>query len=162
MTERTLRTFRIYPERSEGRKGYLFATVRVWPTRRAFRKHGKKIDNRTMLHPRCDGCCTTISVWKVSGNVRRMTPEFAWIDLMYAHTDMNTVVHELQHAAFAWAVRRRLDPREPVKARIRPGPRVGDRASVEERIAEAIGNMASDFVQAGLRTGIYRDTVKPG
>lgn len=139
-----LNTFRLVPEPE--RPGGLYVLVRVWPTlaamHEAVRWHGGSVSARARGY-----AAGIVSIDVDRRGRERVLPVCADVHLTRGHLGTEVVVHEMTHAALAWARRVRF-PFE--KLTERP---VNEH---EERLAYAVGELAKQFVRRADAAGLYR------
>lgn len=145
-------TFRLYPEGA-----FLFCEVNVWPTKKAMydylplgRSHAAS----------CGGREQYLIPPKGKGRMRK-TGLFAEANFYKRCIGIEVVSHELTHAAFAFADRRKLALSETVNKEyeVDGGKTALDSDCVEERFCYALGQMCRQFTQKCYDLGLYQDVL---
>lgn len=140
-------TFRLYPEGQ-----FLYCEVNIWSSKKAMRTH-------TQLSGKYEACCGGRISYSVpaKGPMRR-TGLFAEANFNRNRMDVEIMSHELTHAAFAFADRRKLKLSDALDKSFHEHGAQGllNRDGAEERFAYALGQMCRQFTQKCYDLGIYR------
>lgn len=91
----------------------------------------------------------------------RKTGLFAEANFHRRRIGIEVITHELTHAVFAFADRRKLPLAETVNKDWRTGTKgqVMDQGGPEERFCYALGQMCRQFTQKCYDLGLYHDVV---
>lgn len=145
-------SFRVYPEGC-----YLYCEVNIWPTRKDMRNH-TRLPKDTVAS--CGGRESFVVQPKRKGKRQQMrkTGLFAEANFYKDEIGIEVVSHELTHAAFAFADRRRLPLAETVDRPFVPNGRFNtlDTDGPEERFCYAQGQMVRQFVNKCYEVGLYQ------
>lgn len=144
-------TFRVYPD---GR--HLYCQVNVWPTKKAMFEH-------LPLPRTAVASCGGRESYKVEPRQKeqrqrlRKTGLFAEANFYRRRIGIEVVSHEMTHAAFAFADRRKLPLEETVDKVFRNKGRfkVMEKDGPEERFCYALGQMVRQFVNKCYDVGLY-------
>ena len=142
-------TFRLYPEGT-----FLYVEINIWPNKRTMHAH-TRLPKRNY-----EACCGGREQYSVplrgKGRMRR-TGLFAEANFNRNRMGIETVSHELTHAAFAFAERRKLNLGEAVdkEFRVAGARQTMDTDGPEERFCYALGVMCRQFTQKCYDLGIY-------
>lgn len=142
-------TFRVYPE---GR--FLYCQVNIWPTKRDMLKH-------TRLPRNTAASCGGRESYKVSATgTMRKTGLFAEANFHRGEIGIEVASHEMTHAAFAFAERRKLALAETMDKQFVPNGRFNtlEFDGPEERFCYALGQMVRQFVNACYDKELYPKT----
>jgi len=137
---------RLYPE--PGRR-HLYVRAVVFHRRKDMLEFWRLCDGKPM-HARAR--CQEVDQYRFDkGKSRRKTGLIACVSLWRGEMGTATVTHEFTHATMAWARRRGLDVAsiDDGKAGVIP------QDHPEERIAEALGHLTSQFVARASASGLY-------
>jgi len=140
-------SFRLYPEGS-----FLYCQVNIWPNKKAMHAH-TRLPNHNY-----EACCGGREEYVVRKKKRtRKTGLFAEANFNRHRVGVEIMSHELTHAAFAFAERRKLDLNEAIdKTYIENGALVAmQRDGPEERFCYALGQMCRQFTIKCYELGIY-------
>jgi hypothetical protein len=135
--------FRIYPQRGRSR---LFYTVRVFDT--IGHLHRFVRGSRSTASNTSRGFCRTFTRQYLSRGRWRTSAELGDILLVTSHLGTGVITHELTHAMFGWANRKRLVDLQERRVANSPKMHRGThhKDSVEEQCCYALGEMARDLV----------------
>ena len=139
---------RLYPEPGSSR---LFVRAVVFDQRKDLLRFWHLCDGKPM---QARARCQEVDQFYPSKNGGRphKTGLVACVSFWRGEMGAEIVAHELQHAAFAWARRRRLN----VGSIDDGGAGVVHRDHPEERIAEALGQITSQFMARATASGLYK------
>lgn len=136
---------RVYPENRA-----LFATVYVWPTKKAMRQHARRV---WQARDRFGAYCQTFRKVRVRADGRTQTsPEFAEVHFAVSQLGSETVTHEFTHAAWGWA--RRVGWEPEAEGEMHPMAGRFEMAN-EERFCYALGAMVRQFIDRAYTLGLY-------
>lgn len=146
-------TFRLHPEGS-----FLFCEVNIWPTKRAM--HANTEARPKNYAACCGGRESYVVPPKGSGRRMRRTGLFAEANFHRKELGIEVVSHEMTHAAFAFADRRKLNLNAAIsEARWNESKNTMDQDGPEERFCYALGQMCRQFTQKCYDLGLYQDVV---
>lgn len=145
-------TFRLYPEGT-----FLYCEVNVWPAKKAMREYNPLPGKYAAS---CGGRDQYIIPPKGKGRMRK-TGLFAEANFHKQCIGIEVVSHELTHAAFAFADRRKLPLEQTLAKDYQMGgsKAVMDQDGPEERFCYALGQMCRQFTQKCYDLGLYQDVV---
>jgi hypothetical protein len=126
---------RVYPENRS-----LYARVNVWPDQQAMYRH-RPLDRDH------SGSCTGQEQWRRSGKKSGL---FAEVNLHAHALDIETVAHEMTHAAWRWAKRVGWSQENG-------DPDSHDCSNAEERFCYALGRMVRQFTDRARALGLYTE-----
>lgn len=140
-------TFRIYPENKS-----LYATVNIWPSKAAMYRH------RPLQRTHEASCTGQMAFYPKRKGKQRKDGLFAELNFHRKSLGVGVVSHEITHAAFSWAERRRIPLAiehtwYDVNAK-RKG--VLSQDSPEERFCYALGEMVRQFTERCYKIGVYK------
>lgn len=140
-------SFRLYPDGS-----FLYCQVNIWPTKKAMDQH-LPLTRHTQAS--CGGRESYI-VPKGKGRLRK-TGLFAEANFYKRRIGVEVMSHELTHAAFAFADRRKLPLGETVNKQFAKNGRFNylDNEGAEERFCYALGRMVRQFTVKCYAVGLY-------
>lgn len=150
-------SFRIYPENRS-----LYAQVNIWPTKTAMYAHKPLGRNHEAS---CSGqqLIYVPPKSKDPKQRRRKIGLFAELNFYRARLGVEVISHEMTHAAFCWAERRRLNLANAIGEhnwQIRKHDAVLDQDGTEERFCYALGQMVRQFTQKCYDLGLYKEVVE--
>jgi hypothetical protein len=145
-------SFRLYPEGS-----FLYCEVNIWPTCKDMHKH-LPLGRKTVAS--CGGRESYIVEPKRRGKPQRLrkTGLFAEANFHKGEIGIEVVSHELTHAAFCFADRRKLPLDQCVNKDFKQDGRNNalDNDGPEERFCYALGHMVRQFTQKCYDKGLYK------
>ena len=99
--------FRIYPDGQ-----WLYAVVNIWPTKKSMQAHMKAGRGYTAI-------CTPLERLRNIGGKWRKIGQFCEINFHQRQIGIGVVSHEMTHAAFSWAARRRISFKSAFEANLK-------------------------------------------
>lgn len=157
MTRRKVKpiSFRLYPEGL-----FLYCEVNIWPNKRAM------LDHTRLGGTKYEACCGGRVAYKTCKSCKpahmRRIGIFAEANFNRHAIGIEIVSHELTHAAFAFAERRRLDLADAVDKHYATGgsSKTMEIEGPEERFCYALGQMCRQFTAKCYKIGLYREVVE--
>lgn len=140
-------SFRLYPEGS-----FLYCEVNIWPNKKTMQAHTKLPGHNY------EACCGGREAYRIPAKGRmRRTGLFAEANFNRHRIGVEITSHELTHAAFAFAERRKLKLEDAVGKSFHEGGSlvVMEHEGPEERFCYALGQMCRQFTQRCYDLGIY-------
>jgi hypothetical protein len=142
-------TFRLYPEGT-----FLYAEINIWPNKKAMHAHARLPGHNY------EACCGGRIAYQVPAKGRmRKTGLFAEANFNRNRLGIEIVSHELTHAAFAFAERRKIRLEQATDKSFSEGARLAvmEHDGPEERFCYALGVMCRQFTQKCYELGLYED-----
>jgi hypothetical protein len=144
-------TFRIYPDGK-----WFYAVVNIWPTKKAMQDYKQ-----------CGRGYTAICTGMEGIRNGRKTGQFCEINFHRGGIAIGVVSHEMGHAAFNWAGRRRISMSQVMDANVHAfqqiwqNPNEGKHKvqpnhNSEERVVWVLGEMVRRFCNKAYDLGLYK------
>lgn len=144
-------TFRVYPD---GR--WLYAEVNIWPTKKAMQDYKRCGRGYTAI-------CTGMERINCRNGKSRKLGQFCEINFYRNAIGSGVVAHEMGHAAFDYAARRKIPIEQIQQGNLKDWDSLWDgkpkrpiaAAGYEERLVYALGEMVRQFTQKCYDLKIY-------
>lgn len=141
-------SFRLYPEGS-----FLYCEVNIWPNKKSM------LDHTRLGGTKYEACCGGRVAYEIRDDgLTRKTGLFAEANFNRHRIGTEIISHELTHACFAFAERRKLDLAQTVDKFYKEGGQFEslDIDGPEERFCYALGVMCRQFTNKCYALGLYK------
>ena len=148
-----LATFRLYPDGN-----YFYAVINIWATKKEMQDHVKCGRGYMAI-------CTPLEriLPLPSGGFRKLG-QFCEINFFKGALGVGVISHEMGHAAFCWAGRKRISIPQILDQNTQSYQSMWERTDTatrqspnnpEERVVYVLGELCRKFVLKGLKLGLY-------